>query len=334
MDAASITILALALILSFLPGLIDHWALKHGASPETLIGLAIVTLAGIAAVPVAFLICASRPAAAHGPSTATGIIAVAGLLLVAVAAGRTLARATLIRRHWQALAAIAAALAPADHDTDVSVLPVGELLAFASGTHAFVSQGLVDRLSPAERRAVIEHEREHARHGHGRVLAAASALTHGIFELTPAKRAARIIDRELDVLADRAAARRLDDPRAVQSALHTIATTTTQPNGSDQDTLQRRLRHLEPDASAHSRVVDRTVRLATLAIAAGVLTAICLSIHTTNIWLGVAACSLLVVSLYVFTRPVLAPRGAVAPVPATHTQRERTAAELGQTQQR
>jgi len=87
MDAASITILALAAILAFLPGLIDRWALQRGASPETLIGLAIVTLAGVAAVPVAFVICASRPAAARGASTATGIVAVAGLLSVDAGSG-------------------------------------------------------------------------------------------------------------------------------------------------------------------------------------------------------------------------------------------------------
>lgn len=307
MDAAAITILALAGVLSFIPALIDRWALRQGASPETLIALAIVTLAGIAAVPVAFLICVSRPADRHGATIATSIIAVAGLVLVAIAAGRALARAIVIRRHWQALASIAATLKPSDQSNDVKVLPVSDLLAFASGTQAFVSQGLVDRLSPAERLAVIEHEREHARHGHGRLLVAARALTHGTFDLTPAKRASRIIDRELDVLADQAAAHRLSDPGAVQNALQTIATTATQLSTSEQDILQRRLKHLETEATPQSRIVDHAVRLVTLTIGAGVLIAICLSIHTTRIWLGVAACILLVASLYTFTRPVITP---------------------------
>lgn len=309
MDPAAVTILALAGVLTLAPALIDRWALRHGASPETLIGLAIVTLAGIAALPVAFLICVSRTADRHGATTVTSILAVSGLLLVAITAGRVLARAIVIRRHWQALASIAATLEPADQSSQVKVLPVSDLLAFASGTQAFVSQGLIDRLNPNERLAVLEHEREHARHGHGRLLAAARALTHGTFDLTPAKRASRIIDRELDVLADQAAARRLGDPRTVRNALQTIAThTSTPPSTPEQDILQRRLRNLEPDASPHSRIVDHAVRVATLTIAAGVLTAICLSIHTTtSLWPGVAACILLVASVYTFTRPVITP---------------------------
>jgi Zn-dependent protease with chaperone function len=332
MDAASITILALAAILAFLPGLIDRWALQRGASPETLIGLAIVTLAGVAAVPVAFVICASRPAAARGASTATGIVAVAGLLLVAVAAGRTLARAILIRRHWRALAAIAATLSPQDRGSEVSVLPVGELLAFASGSKTFLSQGLVDRLSPAERLAVIEHERAHNRHAHGRLLVAARALTHGAFGLAPARRASAIIDRELDVLADRAAARRLDDPRAVQSALQSIATATAQPGSPTQDIVARRLRDLEPAATPTGRLADGAVRLATVTIGTAVATAICLSIHATSIWLGIGACALLVASLYAFTRPVIAPRIPVTSWPAPRAGDTHAAASQGRSE--
>jgi hypothetical protein len=36
-----------------------------------------------------------------------------------------------------------------------------------------------------------------------------------------------------------------------------------------------------------------------------VLGAICLSIHTGTVWLGVAACALLIASLLAFTKPVL-----------------------------
>ena len=156
-------------------------------------------------------------------------------------------------------------------------------------------------------------------------------VTHGTFDLTPAKRASQIIDRELDVLADQAAARRLDDPRAVQNALRTIATTATQLNTSEQDILRRRLKNLEPDATPRSRIVDHAVRLATLTIGAGVLTAICLSIHATSIWLGVAACGLLVASLYTFTRPVITPRAPTTPRPSPRIDRERGAANPSRT---
>ncbi len=56
MDAGAIAILALAGVLLLLPAPVDRWALRHGASPETLIALATITLTGIAAIPMAFLI--------------------------------------------------------------------------------------------------------------------------------------------------------------------------------------------------------------------------------------------------------------------------------------
>ena len=55
-DAGAIAILALAGVLLLLPAPVDRWALRHGASPETLIALATITLTGIAAIPMAFLI--------------------------------------------------------------------------------------------------------------------------------------------------------------------------------------------------------------------------------------------------------------------------------------
>ena len=96
MDAGAIAILALAGVLVLLPAPLDRWALRHGASPETLIALATITLTGIAAVPVAFLICTSHPAGGHASSPADSVIAVTGVLLVAIAAGRALGRAFAI----------------------------------------------------------------------------------------------------------------------------------------------------------------------------------------------------------------------------------------------
>jgi Zn-dependent protease with chaperone function len=306
MDAGEIAILALAGAIASMPTLVDRWALRHGASPEALIALATVTLTGIAAVPVAFVICTSTMAAHNNPASAPGLAAVAGLLLVAITAGRTLARVITIRRRWKALAQIAATLQLPVESGGVKILPVGELLAFASGTDAFVSQGLLERLSPSERLAVIEHEREHARRRHGRLLAAARALTHGSFDLPPVMRASRAIARELDVLADRAAAQRVGDPRAVQNALRTIAAQTAQTATTrDEARLRQRLERLDAPTTSRSRIVEDMVRLATLAIAASVLATICLSIHTKTIWLGAAACTLLLASLYTFTRPTL-----------------------------
>jgi hypothetical protein len=312
-DAGETAILALAGALAFVPSLVDRWALRHGASPEALIGLASVTLAGIVAVPVAFVICTSGIAAHDNSASAPGPAAVVGLLLVAIAAGRTLAMVITIRRHWKTLAHIAAALPPPDERGGVTILPVAERLAFASGNKAFVSEGLLERLSPSERLAVIEHEREHARRRHGRLLAAARALTHGSFDLPAVRHASAAIARELDALADRAAAQRVGDPRAVQNALQTIAAHTA-PTGTARDAagLRRRLERLDASSTPGSRIVEDTVRLATLALGASVLAAVCLSIHTRTIWLGAAACMLLLASLYTFTRPTL---GRLPPAP-------------------
>jgi hypothetical protein len=113
-------------------------------------------------------------------------------------------------------------------------------------------------------------------------------------------------ERELDVLADRAAARRVGHPALVQNALLTIA---AQTNVQDQAALRQRLERLEAPPDSAGRIIEETVRLATLAIGAGLLAAICLSIHTETIWLGIAACTLLLASLYAFTRPALGTRG-------------------------
>jgi Zn-dependent protease with chaperone function len=302
-DIGELLIFALAVVLAFVPALVDRWAVRRGASPEALIALATVTLAGIAALPVAFVICTGGLAAHDAPSVA-GII---GLLLVAIAAGRTLARMIAIRRRWCALSSVVAALQLPAEPGGASVLPLGELLAFASGTEAFVSQGLIDRLSPTERRAVIEHEREHVLRGHTRLLAAARALTHGSFDLAPARRASQALDRELDVLADRGAAQRLGDPTAVQSALRTaVAQTAEGATTCDDATTERRLELLATSVTPRRGLVNGTVRLVTLGVGAAVLTAICLSMHTSTVWLGVAACALLIASLVAFTKPVLA----------------------------
>ncbi|HLH64869.1 MAG TPA: M48 family metalloprotease [Solirubrobacteraceae bacterium] len=307
-------IFALAGLLAFLPAVVDRWALRRGASPETLAALAIVTLFGLAAVPVAFTVCTGF-LAAGGDHGAPGAAAVIGLLVVALVAGRTLARVIAIRRRWRALSQVARALELPDPHDGVKVLPVDELLAFVAGSQAFISRGLLNHLDPAQRQAVIAHEREHATRGHARLLGAARALAHGAFGLAPVSKAAAALDRELDALADRAAARRLGDPAVVQAALRSVAAATaTDPR--DAETLRRIERLARPDPPGRP-LIDGAVRLLTLAIATFVLAAICLSIHAGTVLLGAIACALLIASLIMFTRPVL----ARAPAPPKDTPR-------------
>jgi Zn-dependent protease with chaperone function len=305
-------IFALAGLLAFLPAIVDRWAIRRGASPETLTALAIITLFGLAAVPVAFTICTGS-VAAGGDRGVSSAAAVAGLLVVALVAGRTLARVINIRRRWQALSRVATALELPDSHDGVKVLPVGELLAFVAGREAFISRGLIDQLDPAQRQAVIAHECEHATHGHARLLGAARALAHGAFGIAPVRRAAAALDRELDALADRAAAQRLGDPAVVQAALRALAASTANAAADPEDaTTLRRIERLSQCNAPGRPLVDGVVRLLTLAIGAFVLVVICLSIHTSAVLLGAIACALVIASLLAFTKPVLI-RGAPRP---------------------
>jgi|SRR5581483_2039860 len=295
-------IFALALALAALPGPVDRWAERRGAQPETLASLAAVALLGIAAAPVAFAICTGTLAIEDGGRDGLDLLAATGLLLVALAGGRAVARMLRIRRRWVALARVARALEPAGRDGPVTVLPLEELLAFSSGTRAFVSQGLLDRLSPEQRAAVIEHEREHAQRRHGRLSAAARAISHGAFGVRPARDAAGALDRELDVLADRGAAARAGAP-ALRGALAAVAAAThpDQPDGA----VEARMRRL---AAERRPLVDATVRLLSVALVALVLASICLSIHPASLALGAATCALLIAGFASLAWPLAARR--------------------------
>jgi protein-S-isoprenylcysteine O-methyltransferase Ste14 len=307
--SGELVIFALAGLLALVPALVDRWALERGASPQALIALAAVTLLGVAAVPVTFAICTGGLALQHGDSEAPSVEALAGLLLVAIAAGRTLARVVAIRHRWRTLARTAAAL-ELPEISGARILPVGELLAFVSGSEAFVSRGLLERLSPAQRDAVIQHEREHAERGHARLTAAARALAHGTLGIAPARRAAEALDRELDVLADLAAARRLGDARPVQDALRAVAAATRERtvderSAHDGNRAHRRIERLSDAGAPRAHRVDALVRLVTFVIGAFVLASVCLAIHVGSAWLGVLACAALLASLAWFTRPIL-----------------------------
>lgn len=295
-------ILTLAAALALIPARVDCWALARGASPQTLAVLAAVTLAGVATVPITLAVCTGFLAAAGHSPYGIDLLALAGSLLTAVAAGRVVARMLAIRRHWTHLARVTAATALPEQGGGVKVLPSGKLLAFVAGTDAFISQGLIDRLTPQQRRAVIEHEREHAQQRHGRLIAAAQAIAHGSFQLHPARHAAAVLDRELDTLADRAAARRLGDPMSVQHTLHILATAASADGEFDAST-RARIRRVSPDRPCRP-LIDAIVRLVTLALGTLLLASICLAIHAGTAWIGVLACAVLTTSFVHFTKPL------------------------------
>jgi hypothetical protein len=310
--AGVLAIFVLAGVLATVPARIDRWALRNGAAPETLAVLAIVTIVGIAVVPVTFVICTGTLAPHSPDGGALSVLSVGGLLLVALAAGRTIARMAGIRRRWSELSNLAAALPWREEPGGVKVLPVADPLAFVSGTDAFISQGLIDRLTPAQRQAVIEHEREHVQGRHARLLAVARALTHGAFGLHPARQAAGILDRELDVLADQAAARRLGDSSALHQALSALARET--PGGARIDPeTQARIQRLSIGQSRRRPLVDTAVRLVTIALGALLLASICLSIHVGSAWLGVTACVFFIAGFVTLTNPAIKHKKSSAP---------------------
>lgn len=298
MDVA--ILLALAAVLLILPGPVDRWALARGARPRTLAALAAVTLAGLAALPAAIAVCAtSTDSDGHA---GVRLAAVVGLLLVAVGAGRALAHAVTVRRRWRRLRTVARALDLRATEQGVTVLPVPELLAFAAGTDAFVSEGLLDRLSAAQARAVMEHEREHAGARHGRMLAAAGAVAHAWFGARTVRAAETALHRELDVLADRAAADRTGDPAALRDALIRLA-----DEHGDHADVRIRLKRLE-SASRERRLVERVVQAATALLALLVLAAICVALHVGDQLLGIVACAVAAAVFAYLTAPALTRR--------------------------
>jgi Zn-dependent protease with chaperone function len=304
--AGIVAIAALATVLAVVPPLVDRWALRRGASPRALAALALVTLLGVVATPLAFAICTGSLAIGGGDHNRLSVAALGALLLVAFAAGRTLARIVRIRRRWATLARVTATLGLHEEPGGVKVLPVEEALAFVSGSEAFISRGLTERLTPAQRRAVIEHEREHAQRRHARLLAAARAISHGAFDLRPARHAAAVLERELDALADRAAAHSLGDPVPVREALRAVATATCGERELDPGTRARIERLLAPRPARRS-LVDAAVGAATLTLGALLLASLCLAIHAGSAWLGIVACLVLVGGFASLSGPALKP---------------------------
>lgn len=291
-------IVALGLVLFVVPSRLDRWAVARGASPRTLAVLAAVTLAGLVAVPVAFVVC-TGVLGVSGHSDRLRVVAVAALLFVAVAAARAVARVAHVRRCWLRLAATASALRLPRTAEGVIVLPVAETLAFVAGTEAYVSKGLLERLPPGQSSAVVAHERAHQAAGHARLMSAAGAITHGLFGLRPARAAEQALYRELDALADRAASRATDDPAAVAQALREIA------HSADTDhDIDLRLARIHGRHRASSSV-DAIVRLAAMLLALLVLAAVCVALNVGNGLLGVLACSVAVVAFVYFARPLV-----------------------------
>ena len=76
MDVA--VLFGIAAVLAVVPALVDRWGLRRGVSPPTLAALALVTLFGLAALPVAFALCTSTLAAHDHGDAELRLTALAG----------------------------------------------------------------------------------------------------------------------------------------------------------------------------------------------------------------------------------------------------------------
>lgn len=290
-------IVALGAVLFAVPSRLDRWALARGASSRTLAVLAAVTLAGLAALPIAFVVCTG----ALGASSHAGwvrFVAVAALLFVAVAGARAVARVVRIKRWWSRLAATATALRLPRTPEGVIVLPVPEALAFVAGSEAFVSEGLLERLPVGQSAAVIAHERAHRAGRHGRLMSAAAAITHGLFGARPARAAEQALYRELDVLADDAATRAANDPTALVQAMRRLALP-----GEHGDDTRLRLARMERGHRSNP-AADAMVRGVAAVLGVLVLAALCVALGVGKLLLGVLACALAIVVFVYVARPL------------------------------
>lgn len=214
--------------------LVSPWVaarLFEGRAPaRTVATFHLLALAGMAALPLVALPCLAliRP---------SDLDALASLNAVRVAqtAARALAITYLARMAWVAvrtsratsrLAATAAAAAseppragtPATHVV-ASARPFAYTIGGGAGS-VVVSRGLLALLDEDEREAVLAHERAHLRLRHHRLLRFAQVVSGALGAAVPAAaEAASSLARELEVIADQAAAGEVGDRRVVARAL-------------------------------------------------------------------------------------------------------------------
>lgn len=177
----------------------------------------LLTLVGLAALPLVVLACTAVAGIARWPSC---------LLAVTYLARVTWISARMAHSTSRLAAGVLAAgqSVPGSDGMATYVMAAAQPFAYAVGcrrAHAVVvSRGLLDLLDPRERAAVLAHELAHLRLRHHRALFVARVVATTFGRLAPAARRARAsLARELEVLADQEAAHRTGDPRVLASAL-------------------------------------------------------------------------------------------------------------------
>jgi Zn-dependent protease with chaperone function len=214
--------------------LVSPWVaarLFEGRAPaRTVATFHLLALAGMAALPLVALPCL----ALIRPSDLSALAGLSGIR-VAQAAARALAIAYLARIGWVAVRtsratsrlaatmAVAAAERPAAGRPATHVAAAARPFAYTLSGRAggvVVSRGLLALLDRDERDAVLAHERAHLRLHHHRLLWFGQVVSAALGAAVPAAgEAAASLARELEVIADQAAASEMGERRVVARAL-------------------------------------------------------------------------------------------------------------------
>lgn len=192
------------------------------ATRSTTIALVAITVAGTStAVAIALAYLAHVPLIGAGAAWCLRAFGLHGavspwigapLLATSVWSAIRITRVVIDHRRW------------ATHDSGGlelvdSAVPCAVTLPGRAG-RIVVSKGLLDMLDPHEQRAVIEHERSHARHRHDRYLFVASLATAALPLVMPI---AHLVRYSVERWADDDAARACGDRRLIATTLGKVA---------------------------------------------------------------------------------------------------------------
>jgi Zn-dependent protease with chaperone function len=273
MSAAPVIVLGGPFVLLLLSPWLAACLFERRAPARTVATFHLLALLGLAALPITVLGCLAL--VTHGK------VAAALLGLLAVYLSRVAWAAVRVARATRRLVAVTT-LAAAEPlhvpgGTPGIVLAGGPPVAYTLGGrsgHVVVSQGLLGLLDHQERAAVLAHELAHVHLRHHRLLCFAQIACMALGRLVPAaRRAYASLVRELEAIADEAAASTVADRRLVARALAKAALAMPAARGTlafcNERDLTYRLDRLTSDRPPDER---RSVAIAAVGLlAAGVM---------------------------------------------------------------
>lgn len=261
-------------VLAILPWFASRW-LKDYVTPKGLASMHLLTLIGLALLPIGWLSClAGGIGAALYPNSALSIscwISKGGFNIWR-ASTEIIALFFLARLGWagfqvaRATSKISAGKVSFIGCTGTSpqqlkklvVIPTEEVVAFASGIirpKVIVSSGLLKLLEPPEQDAVIEHELAHLRLDHPRILFLGATIALAYSWLPPVHNAFSGLQRELEAAADDQVVA-LCGAKVLIQALAKVGlqnARTATASFADADTLRYRLHRLQKEPQTRTR---------------------------------------------------------------------------------